>query len=202
MGSSCREMGSCRLVGPWEVYDVEACHVESRVEVHRCRCRRCFCYVFVRADDFLAARCPRCCDRAVTEALDFLQLLGFEFHIDFDDELQVGCPPEDLEFRQSVCNWIYQSRDAMKKRVLDRAAYDKYQFVGGPFNGRRHCLSRWDGRVAMKLGRAKWAAYYLIEDGRALYAGEATSERKARDLAGVKLVAHQNAVKAAREARI
>lgn len=115
------------------------------------------------------------------DTVRFLESLGFTFHLDWDDELQIDYP-EDLT-PERIALTLGEYRQHIVRTLKNRAEHDRMQLVGGPFNGERHGWTTCWGRTlhARKVKRAWWAAYQLQEDGRAIFKGYATSEKKARN---------------------
>lgn len=113
-------------------------------------------------------------------AVPFLESLGFEFHLDFDEELQIEYP-EDLTPEE-----IATAAGAATKEIVEmlkgRARTLRRQHFGGPMHGKPHG-GYWWNRPVYHLGFARWAAYVIDRDGRAIYVGEATSKKKAQKLA-------------------
>lgn len=123
-----------------------------------------------------------------------LESVGFQFGLDFDDELIVEYP---LEFDPKVLA-DKVATDHAKETVQflkARAMRQRQQFIGGPLNGQQHEGLPWlaiqigenplrlanYGFLARCLGPAEWAVYIgNPADGRAFYHGTATSQKKAR----------------------
>ena len=113
--------------------------------------------------------------------LDFLRALGFEFSLDWDDEVLVK-PPASLEVRD-VAGLIAEFKDLILRRLKTDAHHDQQVCVGGPCSGKRH-----DGcgctPILFHLCRRSWAVYktksYPSTDERAWFIGMTTSKAKAR----------------------
>ncbi len=112
----------------------------------------------------------------MSDLVKFLESLGFAFGLDLEGNLEIECPG-DLPPPAQIGASLYT--DGIKNAIQWRANLARRQCVGGPFNGQRHghglgCA------VCLRERRAKWAAYFVVLDGRAFFCGMATSERKAR----------------------
>ncbi len=122
-------------------------------------------------------------NRWMPDTLRFLTELGFDMYIDLDQVLQIDYP-EGLTAHQIAMRLGAEYRDELAVAVRHRAMLERHQFIGGPFNGEPHRLSNaFSPLVSMRVSRANWAAYFLVDDGRAFFQGMATSEKKARQLA-------------------
>ena len=122
---------------------------------------------------------PKRTDFCIPETIKFLEMLGFKFTLDWDDELGIEEPGEIIEVGRIM--WIVdQCRDRIRDVMRNRNHWLMRQFVGGPLNGRPHNLYRSGG---VKIGPKKWAAYRVKRDGRAFFQGMTTSEAKAKLLA-------------------
>lgn len=110
--------------------------------------------------------------------LEFLEMCGFEFELDYDDELIITAPTE-LD-PQKIRQWLWQKHDGHIVSLLKlRAEVDRWRLVGGPCHGRRHWKDPGD-YVVHRVARAKWSVYKVWPDGRAVFCGYASSEKKAR----------------------
>ena len=127
--------------------------------------------------------------------LEFLESLGVEFEIDWDDEVIITVPREGISYAE-----IEQALQPVSKRLVNQARYRakarRSVFVGGTLNGqevesRTHGIrSEWchrmaDGklghRIRRRIKRGCWEVYEQGDtDGRAFFRGYATSEQKAR----------------------
>lgn len=82
------------------------------------------------------------------------------------------------ELEAIIREWSEPFRAQMRRESARRMR----TMLGGPQSGKPH--GRIYGDVmTFHLERGKWAAYYVLADGRAPFAGYATSRRKARLLA-------------------
>lgn len=107
----------------------------------------------------------------------FMRQLGFEFHLDWDGELEIEYP---LDLTPGQIAQALLSHDREIACVVKRqAACDREQCVGGPFNGRRHEWLR-GNLEGLRVKRGCWAVYLVVPDGRAFFQGFASSEKKAR----------------------
>lgn len=111
---------------------------------------------------------------AISE-LRLLELLGFQFALDFDDTLQIKCD----QTADQMVEILNGRMDQLLRPFQYRMRRQRSQLVGGPCNGRKH-YAQPDDVLALHLARAKWAIYSVEKDGRAFYRGNETSERKAR----------------------
>lgn len=107
----------------------------------------------------------------------FLERLGFEFHLDWNDELEIHSPEITAA---DIVSELEKYEDDVTGQILRRAASNLEQFVGGPFNGQRHDAIYWGQNqfIGRKVSRAKWAVYELQKDGRAFFRGWAKSKVK------------------------
>lgn len=120
--------------------------------------------------------------------LDFLKSLGFEFALDYDDELIISSP-EWIDPKQIAGAFATDYREATVTQLRINRERALEQFVGGPLSG-RHCGLMFGPRaISVKRyrlpfeGGAHWCAYFVKIDGRAIFCGMTTSEKKARTLA-------------------
>lgn len=126
--------------------------------------------------------------------LEFLESIGFAFHLDWDGELEIEYP-EELTIEQFATELGNKCRQDLRACLLARERLARSRFYGGPYDGQGH-MRRWyvhgcvgtDGKLrpitdyflAMRHERARWACYRLLRDGRAYFVGYAKSEQKAR----------------------
>lgn len=115
--------------------------------------------------------------------LPFLESIGCQFTLDWDDELSVAVPenlsPFDLD------NALKPLRAGIVAAIKTRARNALYVCLGGPLDGKRHewFYNGWGGCTAykaVKVCRAHWAVYEVHSDGRAIFKGYTTSQKKAR----------------------
>ena len=116
------------------------------------------------------------------DVLRFLESLGITTHIALDEQLVIEYEREINVF--DVCNEIGKHQEAVKAALINRAQYERFRFYGGPLNGKPHGLGT-SRSFAYRVGRANWAAYAILKDGRALFRGFASSEAKAKTVAQV-----------------
>lgn len=110
-------------------------------------------------------------------AIPFLERLGFEFELDWDESLEISAP--DSVSPDDVLTALQGAHEIIRLYILRRSRLAKHVCVGGPCNGRLH--QSWCGCALMyHLARARWAGYRVSHDGRAWFVGEFSSERKAR----------------------
>jgi hypothetical protein len=120
------------------------------------------------------------------DTIRFLETLGFEFQLDWDDELEISHPSEIQPEQVSLA--LRQYADYIVAYLRRRRQKALSHCIGGPFSGRRHGWYYWpsfDGTRyrqfhGLNVSRAKWAVYELMKDGRAYFRGYATSRKKAR----------------------
>ena len=111
--------------------------------------------------------------------LEALEELGVAFSLDWDNTLIVDVP-ESLS-RNAVVAFIGKYEDAFARQVGNRAAASRRCFVGGPYAGQSHDQCWLEGQFrGLHVKRGKWAVYKFCDDGRALFKGYASSEKKAR----------------------
>jgi hypothetical protein len=117
------------------------------------------------------------------DTLEFLTLLGFNISIDFDENLRIE-PPRDCSATKIAELLAAEFAAPLAQQVVWRAQRERKQYLGGPFNGQQHGESNgFTPCLAARVRRGHWAAYFLVDDGRAFFMGLATSERKAKLLA-------------------
>lgn len=115
--------------------------------------------------------------------LDAFRELGYSIHEDWDGELLIE-EPEYIDVGTATAilmvgeNQIRHSLSFEQEIKLSR-------FMGGPLDGKRHeepskILKEKERLKGFRIERAKWAVYYFETDGRAIFRGYATSEKKAR----------------------
>jgi hypothetical protein len=115
------------------------------------------------------------------DLITVLRWAGFELELDYDDELVIT-HPEDID-PKALAEYLGECHGAKIRDTLKARAYwERHQCVGGPFNGRRHGLT-WGDIFVLRVRRGAWAAYAVGKDGRAMFAGIASSEAAARRLA-------------------
>lgn len=115
--------------------------------------------------------------------VEFLELLSFKFGLDWDGTLKIVCPasmPKPTE----VADLVVKKCPGLLVGAMDlRGILARRQFVGGPLNGRPHSNCYWSQPVMIRhVGYAKWVAYLVNKDSRAMFVGETTSQQKARKL--------------------
>ena len=115
--------------------------------------------------------------------LDFLRILGFEFDLDWDNELTIECPEEiDMEL---FVTWLRKFVPAIKQRLKFEGIRAKECFVGGPYNGQEYFnYIPPNNPLCLHIKRAKWAVYMTksSDDPRAWFMGYATSKKKGKEL--------------------
>jgi len=108
-----------------------------------------------------------------------LRSLGVELGLDWDDELLIGCP--DLIFGATVEEIVREHTDQIRTELAAAGRRAMRQFVGGPLNGKPHIVYYHPGAYrGFRQGPRRWAVYEFQQDGRAMFRGWATSEKKAR----------------------
>ena len=112
-------------------------------------------------------------------AIRLLTILGVDLGLDWDDELLVTCP--EFITGNTLEDVVREHADQIRTEIAARAGRARRQFVGGPFNGKRHDVNFVPGCYrGVKVGLRRWAVYHFQRDGRAIFRGWATSEMKAR----------------------
>lgn len=120
--------------------------------------------------------------RYIPDAMDFLAAFGVRAYIDLDDELIFDYENRDISIAELVQE-LSQYQWAVRNMVMRRAERDRERFMGGPLDGQSHRYA-WARQIfAHRVSRAKWASYSIFRDGRGIFRGYATSEKKARQLA-------------------
>ena len=115
------------------------------------------------------------------DSFKLLKMLGFRFSLDWDGEVEIEAP-EFIDVEQLAARVRSEWLEAIQSRLRIESANRMHQCVGGPFSGQPH-HKIYPTPVCIKVGPAQWAAYGTRIDGRAIFAGMATSEAKARKLA-------------------
>src|SRR5690349_7665480 len=120
--------------------------------------------------------------------VQFLQRLGFEIVEDFDGQWTFHCPAQLTMSPGEIGRAMMPYAQQIIDEIRGRMAWDRRQFVGGPFNGSKYGCCGWQGRMVLRVARARWAVYVVKDrynriDQRAFFVGEATSESKGRKLA-------------------
>lgn len=121
--------------------------------------------------------------------LDLLAAAGVELGLDFDNTLTLRMP--EVLARESLRLYLECCSEDLVRAVKDRVHRRLSVFCGGPFDGQRHGLPLcWSPAIVFHLARARWAAYTPLVTGsarytdrRLVYCGEATSKKKAQQLA-------------------
>lgn len=117
--------------------------------------------------------------------LDLLAAAGVTVSLDFDNTLEFDVPEELYLARLRA--YLFDHATELAQNLLARHKYERRVFSGGPFDGQLHGRSvSWSIGHSVKIARGRWAAYCTLgryDDGRLVYCGEATSEKKARKLA-------------------
>ena len=116
------------------------------------------------------------------KAVELLEAVGFEFHLDYDGELLIEAPAGLTAFDLVAELRNVRFEQDLRNAIVRRAARNLRQCVGGPMNGQPHGGSYWEIGPTYHLARAQHAAYATARDGRAFFVGNATSKRKARAL--------------------
>ncbi len=110
--------------------------------------------------------------------LKMLRGLGIKLGLDWDGTLLVRA-------RSVSARSIQREVLAMDHRLVELIKREAWrarrQYMGGPLAGLNHYQSE-DGIILYHAGRGKWHGYCVDRDGRALYAGEAGSRKKIRNL--------------------
>lgn len=114
------------------------------------------------------------------DVLRFLGALGITAHIDLEDQVVIEYERGLTVY--DVCNEIGKYHEAIRSALILRARYERHRFYGGPMDGKPHRLGCCRS-FGYRVGRAKWAAYSILKDGRAIFKGYATSEAKAKAMA-------------------
>lgn len=121
-------------------------------------------------------------DYQVQQAMPLLEALGFRFSYDLDDSTLIESPTA-IDVAQ-ITTLLRDHPEAVRRFLHFRREDLKKQYFGGPLHGLPHRESHYCARsMIKKLGPARWASYTLDDEDRALFAGETTSEKKARALA-------------------
>lgn len=112
--------------------------------------------------------------------LEFCELLGVEFEMDFDDRVTI-CFDQVPEF--VINEALNKVGVQLAEEFKSRAQFRRDVFVGGPKNGESVGFLNWrpNGLYAFNVSRGKWAVYSMPRnpwnDRRAFFKGYATSER-------------------------
>ena len=109
----------------------------------------------------------------------FLESVGFQFELDWDDELTIVYPA-DLT-GETLADALAKHGNAIIKTVKVAAAAERRQCMGGPYNGTQHGWGT-DERIVLPICRGKWVVYLVAADGRAWFRGYATSKREGKRL--------------------
>ena len=114
---------------------------------------------------------------------DVAEHLGYTLSLDLDGDLIVA-PPLTIDVAKLTA-LIELHHQPLANLVQRRAENDRQRYHGGPLDGQRHDrFHSWPWSTPRYFGvhiqRAKWAVYQLWEDGRAIFQGYATSEKKAK----------------------
>jgi len=108
-----------------------------------------------------------------------LRSLGVELGLDWDDELLITCP--EFIAGSAIETLLREHADQLRTELAAAARRRMRQFVGGPLNGKPHIVYYSPGACrGFRQGPRRWAVYQFQRDGRALFRGWATSEKKAR----------------------
>lgn len=136
----------------------------------------------------------------VNHLLELLEELGFEFELDFDDEL-LWTVPESITGKEvhAAIFRLGMEDHALKRPFMFRAAQARSVFCGGPLNGSSTTRYEPKSRSFLSGGRYFYVEFYLIHRGRAdwlvyraqrkggeyrgFFIGTASSKKKAIDLA-------------------
>lgn len=123
------------------------------------------------------------------DSLRFLEWLGFEFSIDFDDELVIELRKARWVDETRCRAWATHYAVAIKQALRWRAARERKRFLGGPWDGWPHDHSGYCSfhivlptacrLPGVKGAKSIWSAYRLMKDGRATFVGNASSKEKA-----------------------
>lgn len=118
---------------------------------------------------------------AYIDPIRLLKAAGVTLSLDWDNSMSVTAGElVPYELRQLV----EEFRGDLTRTLVFRAQNATWVFSGGPWDGKKHGIYL-GGRMGMSLriGPKRWAAYRTMSqsgvDGRLIYCGEATSEKKA-----------------------
>lgn len=115
--------------------------------------------------------------------VEFLESLGVKISLDWDDTIQVEFPDSvPMELVRAACTI---ATDSIKSTMISRRERRIRTCSGGPLHGKPHNTC-WSNAMVGHESRGKWYVYHVMPDGRAIFRGYATSEKKARALAGRK----------------
>lgn len=122
--------------------------------------------------------------------LNFLETLGLEFDMGWDDEVTITVP--DVVLAGNLRQALEQFEKRLGDEVRHRARRQRSVFVGGSLNGQviddgrcvaptRHLDGTTHHWIAHHLARGRWEVYDQEGyDGRAFFRGYATNKRKAK----------------------
>ncbi len=110
--------------------------------------------------------------------LKMFRNLGIKLGLDYDHTLIVRARSVSA---RSIEREVLAMDDRLVELIKDEAWQARRQYMGGPLAGLSHRQDH-RGMILYHAGRGKWHGYYVDQDGRALYAGEAGSRKKIRDL--------------------
>ncbi len=115
--------------------------------------------------------------------LDVATHLGYTLSLDVDGELVVKGPLAINVRNLSALLRYY--RFPLARHIQHLADDDRCRFYGGPLDSRQHGRSdygksRLPRYWAYRQARAKWVVFQPTDDGRAIFRGWATSEKKGK----------------------
>ncbi len=113
--------------------------------------------------------------------IQFLESLGFRIEMDEEGRGNVLFP--DQLSARDVAEKLCQYPGAIDDYARRLAKKCMQQFVGGPMSGMPHNRPASQRIIVEPYERARWLAHYLMDDGRAIFVGEARSEKEAKKLA-------------------
>lgn len=116
--------------------------------------------------------------------LDLLRALGVHLALDFDNSLDWEIHEASIDLKR-LNAYILDHQKQLADKLRGEARIATHVYCGGPFDGRKHGRCAGSDFHAIKIAPAKWVAYCTMNqnDGRLVYCGETTSQKKARALA-------------------
>ena len=110
---------------------------------------------------------------------EVLEALGFQLALDWDESLMIE---SELPLTNDQSKWFFLNQAELRCSLLSRAQAERTVFMGGSLNGQRHGLYGRSGtHKHMHIKNRHWETYRFEKDGRLVFVGKSTSERKAKD---------------------
>ena len=117
----------------------------------------------------------------ITSILEFVEAIGIKVSVDWDGQVVVAAPHPDEINERALSHALKRSGFQLSRDAEARRARGMRRCMGGPKHGEKHGWGVWS-KSYYRERRGLWHVYHVHADGRAVYAGRASSEAQARKL--------------------